>query len=143
MEAPSGFRMARPPIKPQRKNGFTMLEMLVVMLIVVILASSLRASRPGTSLGLFARNLLNTIQIEQFQALANRETRTVAIDARALNTPTSYQKYPSTISCTQQVVTFNANGNITKGGSVTCRQYDQSIRLVFQIGSGRGRIEYD
>ena len=97
-----------------------MLEMLVVMLIVVILASSLRASRPGTSLGLFARNLLNTIQIEQFQALANRETRTVAIDARALDTPTSYQKYPSTISCTQQVVTFNANGNINYNQNLLC-----------------------
>ncbi|MBF0580584.1 prepilin-type N-terminal cleavage/methylation domain-containing protein [Erysipelotrichaceae bacterium RD49] len=124
-------------------NGFTMLEMLVVMLIVVILAGSINAGHQDSSLGLFGKNLLHTIQIEQYQALAQRESRSIAIDAQSLDTPTSHQRYPSGISCSAQVITFNANGNISKGGSVTCRKSTQTIRLIFQIGSGKGRIEYD
>lgn len=124
-------------------NGFTLLEMLVVMLIVVVLAASFGVGHHENSLGLFGRSLLHTIQIEQYQALASRQSRSVAIDTQSLDTPASHQRYPSGITCSQQVVTFNANGNIAKGGSVTCRKSAQTIRLVFQIGSGRGRIEYD
>lgn len=124
-------------------NGFTMLEMLVVLLIVVVLAGSFSVGHQANSLGLFGQNLLHTIQIEQYQALATRQSRTIALDVESLDTPTSHQRYPSGIACSQQVITFNANGNITKGGSVTCRKSMQTIRLIFQIGSGKGRIEYD
>lgn len=124
-------------------NGFTALEILLVILVVVILLQCFSiASRPDR-LTFFARNLLNEIQGEQYQAMYHRESRQVAIDRDHLELQERRIAYPDSITCEAQVIRFNEKGNISKGGTVSCQNSGRQVRLVFQLGAGRGRIDYE
>lgn len=132
-----------PEEKAAAENGFTILEMLLVMLVLAVLLQLAVPASSSATLSMFSRNLLLQIQREQFLAFEQRSTRKVAIDEHFLETETSKAAYPETIVCSQQVLLFNERGNIAKGGTVTCAAGSRSVRLIFQLGSGRGRIEYN
>ncbi len=119
-----------------------MLEMMVVILIVSVLLHTLTFIPRSDSLGLFSRHLLLSIQSEQFKAFEARESRQIVIDKHFYETTERKVEYPASISCTPQVLLFTSKGNIAKGGSITCTQGAKSVRLVFQLGTGKGRIDY-
>ncbi len=115
--------------------------MIVVLLIVsILLHATAFVSRPD-SLSLFSRNLLLSIQSEQFKAFEMRQARQIVIDQHHYETTERKVDYPASISCTGQVLLFTNKGNIAKGGSFTCTQGNKSVRLVFQLGTGKGRID--
>lgn len=122
-------------------NGFTLLEMLVVLFIVSILLSVSSVPFHKDSLAFFSRNLLLEIQTEQFKAFESRQNRQFVIERNYYQTTTEKVDYPNSISCTPQVLLFTSKGNISKGGTVVCSQGTKQVRLVFQIGTGKGRID--
>lgn len=126
----------------KKPNGFTILEMMIVVLIVSVLLHALASAPRPDHLGLFSRQLLLTIQSEQFKAFESRQSRQIVIDKHAYETIEKRVEYPSSISCTPQVLLFTNKGNIAKGGSITCSQGSKRVRLVFQLGTGKGRIDY-
>lgn len=128
--------------RPLKANGFTILEMMVVLLIVSILLSTTQLSVKPDGLSLFSKNLLLTIQSEQFKAFETRQSRQIIIDQHHYETQEAKINYPSSISCTPQILRFTNKGNISKGGSITCTQGAKQIRLVFQLGTGKGRIDH-
>ncbi len=128
-------------IQPEAVNGFTMLEVLLVLLIVGLLIHCFGGIRAPDRLNLFARNLLGEIQIEQYQALYHRQSRQIAVETDHIETEDRRVAYPKSITCEAQVIRFNEKGNISKGGTVRCQQGDRQARLVFQLGAGRGRID--
>lgn len=115
----------------------------MVLLIVSVLVWCTSLPIRSDSLTLFSRNLLSRIEREQFLALETRRSRKVAVDRQFLETENGKTGYPQAISCQPQVLTFNAKGNISKGGTITCAENGRQIRLVFQIGAGKGRVELD
>lgn len=135
--------MAKQCITKQRvPNGFTLLEMLIVLLIVSILLKSITLPTKNESLSLFSRNLLLNIQTEQFKAFESRQNRQFVIERNYYQTLKEKVNYPASITCTPQVLLFTSKGNISKGGTVVCNQGAKQVRLVFQIGTGKGRIDY-
>lgn len=141
MEQRLAFKMAKQSTT-NKPNGFTMLELMVVVLVVSVLLHTLALTPRPDRLGLFSRQLLLTIQSEQFKAFESRQSRQIVIDKHAYETVKRKVEYPASISCTPQVLLFTNKGNIAKGGSVTCSQGSKSVRLVFQLGTGKGRIDY-
>lgn len=116
---------------------------MLVILIVVLIVQVFSVSRRSGSLNVFAQNLLNEIQIEQFRAMSTRRSREVDIDVHHAQTEERIIDYPSSVTCSYQVLIFNARGNIAKGGTITCSQGKEEVHLVFQLGAGRGRIDHE
>lgn len=125
------------------RNGFTALECMLVILIVVLIVQVFSICHRSGSLNLFAQNLLNEIQIEQFRAMSTRSSREIDIDVHHAQTEERIIDYPSSVTCSYQVLIFNARGNIAKGGTITCSQGKEEVHLVFQLGAGRGRIDHE
>lgn len=131
------------PSKIQGKNGFTIAQCLLVILMISVIVQVFGIRKQDTSLNLFAQNLLNEIQIEQFKAMSTRSKKEVAIDVHHAQTDEKIIDYPSSVTCSYQVLIFNARGNIAKGGTIQCNQGKEEVHLVFQLGAGRGRVEYE
>lgn len=138
-------KLLRNPIysRVERKNGFTMAQSLMVILLLVVIIQVFGIQKQKGSLNLFAQNLLNEIQIEQFKAMSMRTRKEVAIDVHHAKTEEKIIDYPRSVTCSYQVLIFNARGNIAKGGTITCNQGKEEVHLVFQLGAGRGRVEYE
>lgn len=127
--------------KLQPKNGFTIAQCLLVILMVAVIVQVFGVHKQEESLNLFAQNLLNEIQIEQYKAMSTRSRKVVAIDVHHAKTDEKIIDYPRSVTCTYQVLIFNSRGNIAKGGTIQCNQGQEEIHLVFQLGAGRGRVE--
>ena len=50
-------------------------------------------------------------------------------------------QYPPSISCTPFAFHYNAKGNISQAHTIQCTDKVRTIRLIYQLGSGRVRIE--
>lgn len=139
--------MVRPCIEsdPKRsvRNGFTVMEMLIVMLIVGILMSMGVNRTPSASLNLFMKQLQSAILTEQFGAFEEREKRQVRIDRHSFKGDAIFFDYPQGITCSPLTVSYNARGNIAKAGTVNCSDGHHFGKLVFQIGAGRVRLEME
>ena len=126
--------------KPSTINGFSLLECLFVLLIVSILALAIPTERID-SMTLFSRMLqMHCIQVQE-QAFAKKEETEVIFSKHNANFNGTKIKYPQGIVCTPQEFHYNADGNISKGGRITCQNSSKSFQLVFQIGAGRVRID--
>lgn len=121
------------------KNGFSMVQMLFVLLIVCVLALQARPYRP--SLHVFMKQMLNESILMQEKAMKDKvdvvvkwEEKRVLFDGRVI-------EYPSSISCSSVSYHYNPKGNISKACSIVCTDGKVSRKLVFQLGFGRGRLE--
>lgn len=129
--------------KVQTQNGFTIAQCLMVIMVIAIIVQVFGIHKQESSLNIFAQNLLNEIQIEQYKAMSTRSRKEVAIDVHHAKTEEKIIDYPSSVTCSYQVLIFNARGNIAKGGTILCNQGKEEVHLVFQLGAGRGRVEHE
>ena len=126
--------------KPSPTNGFTMLEALFVLMIFTFTSYSLFHT-PSDSLSIFARTIqMRCIQTQE-QAFYNKETTTVLFGTHSAYFNEEEVDYPKGIVCDAMRFQYNADGNISKGGHVSCSNGSESVRFIFQIGAGRVRIE--
>lgn len=120
-------------------NGFTMLQTLFVLMIFCILAIQVRPYRP--SLRLFMKQMLDQSILMQERAMREkREVSVIWLD-HSVSFDGHSLRYPSSVSCESATYHYNAKGNISNALTITCYQGKTSSRLIFQLGSGRGRLE--
>ncbi|EOS60702.1 hypothetical protein C815_01161 [Firmicutes bacterium M10-2] len=121
--------------KRLRTNAFTFAEMLIVLLIVALLST---LSMPKYDpLSLFMEQLKEKCVQAQLQAYADKEDIEVRIMEHEVWINDETIPVPHPIACTPLAFSYNANGNITKGGTSQCRSDRQTMKIVFQLGMGR------
>lgn len=114
------------------KNGFTLVEMLVVLLIVSMLGFGL-STKMHSSLYVFMKNL-------QTLCITAQEKAYVEIDDSIYMDDVEY-KIPHDIACDHVSFYYNAKGNMSKAMSLHCQNASSQMKLVFQVGAGRVRLE--
>lgn len=127
-------------VKPAT-NGFTLLETMLVLLIVVMLTA---LSLPGgrtSSLEIFMESLQTRLVSEQQEAYINKQARKAVIHTDFLQLEDQEIFYPAGIACDDYEISWNARGNVSKGGTITCYDETNIYKLVVQISTGRMRIE--
>lgn len=128
-------------VKQSAINGFSLLESMLVLLIVVILSSVSFSSSNKSSLNTAAQMLMNLSLQTQQKAFIEKEEKSVTFyDNYALFDEAVFY-YPKGLVCDLSSYHFNAKANISKAGTTVCRQNNKTLRLVFQLGSGRMRYE--
>ncbi|WP_221248059.1 prepilin-type N-terminal cleavage/methylation domain-containing protein [Catenisphaera adipataccumulans] len=126
---------------PKHSNGFTMVEMMLVMLLICVMGIGIKATQFHSSQSVLVKALSSQAIVMQEQAYAYKESRAVEIKEHEAIFDQKVMTYPPDIVCTPFAFHYNAAGNISQGGTVTCHSGNQTMRLVFQLGSGRVRIE--
>lgn len=116
-----------------------MIQTLFVFMIISILAIQIRPYRPN--LRLFMKQILDQSIVMQEKAMTEKRdvyviwsTHLVSLDGHSIS-------YPSGITCDAATYHYNAKGNISSALTIHCHQGKESSRLIFQLGSGRGRLE--
>lgn len=122
-------------------NGFSLAETLLVLLMACILMVLVPGKQRQIPLDLFMEELESEICSVQALSFARKESQEIGIQERKAILPAKTVSYPDSVSCTPFSFGFNARGNITKGGSVTCTNGQVQQKMVFQIGAGRIRHE--
>lgn len=126
----------QPGLAGKADNGFTILEMMLVLLIVSLLAMTGVTSR-GISLDLFMKELESRVLEEQIKAYALGSSRELAITSGSLVTPEGEHRFPSQIACSVFQWHYTPSGTISRGGTVTCTDGNRTEKLVFRLGVGR------
>lgn len=121
------------------KNGFTMLEMMIVLLIVSILSFGLY-SKMQSSLYVFMKQVQTLCITAQQKAYVQRRKVYVHIQDSIQVDETEYF-IPKDIACDSVDFYYNAKGNMSKAFSFHCSNASTKMKLVFQVGAGRVRLE--
>lgn len=121
------------------KNGFTLLEMLIVLLIVSMLSFGLTI-KMHSSLYVFMKRL-QTICITA-QEKAYVEHHKVFVDVgHTIRVDDIEYAIDHDIKCDSVSFYYNAKGNMSKALSLHCHNTNAKMKLVFQVGAGRVRLE--
>jgi len=126
--------------KPPVNNAFTLMEALLTLLIISLL--TLISLKPSIShLEYFSRKMAAYSVLTQEKAFIAKENKDVRIEKdRAYFADIEFQ-YPPSISCTPFAFHYNAKGSISQAHTIQCTDKDRTIHLIYQLGSGRVRIE--
>ncbi|WP_300965389.1 prepilin-type N-terminal cleavage/methylation domain-containing protein [Faecalibaculum rodentium] len=122
-----------------RPNGFTIVEMMLVLLMVSVLALFTASVKP-VPLVVFMKTLESSILEQQVKAYAMNEERHLEITGNALRTEDGETGFPSGTVCTPFSWHYTGNGTISQGGTVNCTNGEEDHSLVFRIGAGRVTI---
>lgn len=141
MELMSRLKMDRP--FPAKAAGFTMIETMLALLIVSISLIVFTAAVPSVSPAAFSRSLVRFLEIEQNEAIAQRQRRTIRIASDQIVSSSRSLPVPAGISCSAGEYSFNSQGHISTGGTIHCFSRSQSSRIVLQVASGRMRIDHE
>ncbi|MBP3853373.1 MAG: hypothetical protein J6D18_02260 [Erysipelotrichaceae bacterium] len=126
--------------RPRLNNAFTLLEALLVLLIVSVCSLSVHSATQVPLLVFMKQMETNLFHCQQ-QAFAQKRKVVVQIGEQAALMDERLRDYPLGVSCHPQVLSFNANGNVSRATTVTCTNQTQQRKIVIQLGSGRMRIE--
>ena len=121
------------------RNGFTLVEMLVVLGIVSMLGFGL-STKLNSSLYIFMKKVQTLCITAQEKAYVQHKNISVHLDSE-IQIDQQKLLIPSNISCDSTSFYYNAKGNISKAGSWRCHNTSSSMKLVFQLGTGRVRLE--
>lgn len=118
------------------KNGFTLLEMLVVLLIVSILSFGF-STQMNTSLYLFMKKAQTLSITAQEKAYVEHQRIDMSVDSKI-----DIEYYiPKDIVCDPVSFYYNSKGNISKALTLRCQNANSKMKLVYQLGTGRVRLE--
>ena len=121
------------------KNGFTLVEMLIVLFIVSMLGFGL-SFRMHSSLYVFMKNLQTLCITAQEKAYVEHKKVYVNLNDKIYVDEVEYL-IPHDIVCDSVSFYYNAKGNMSKAMSVHCQNASSQMKLVFQVGAGRVRLE--
>jgi len=126
--------------RPSTNNAFTLLESMLTLLIVTILGLVLK-STPTSSMTLFLYTMQMRCVSLQEQAYAQKESKSVTFYETYALFDDMLVEYPSSIVCSSGSFSYNAKGNISMAGTISCQSPSQKASLIFQLGSARVRYE--
>ena len=121
------------------KNGFTLVEMLIVLFIVSMLGFGL-SFRMHSSLYVFMKNLQTLCITAQEKAYVDHKKVYVKLNDKIYVDEVEYL-IPNDIVCDHVSFYYNAKGNMSKALSLHCQNASSQMKLVFQVGAGRVRLE--
>lgn len=127
--------------KQPLNNGFTLLESLFVLLITTVLMYGFLQIRSLNSLTIFMEKLMSNCVLTQEKAFVSKQKIQVDIFDDQASFDGDIFTYPNNITCEQFSFHYNAKGNISKANTLTCSDENHTKKLVFQLGSGRVRVE--
>ena len=127
--------------KPRFNNGFTLVEMLMVILIVSLFMVSVISIRPINSLSIFMEKMMSYCVLTQEKAYVEKKRLSVDIQRTYAQFDDIVFQYPKMIVCEPNHFFYNGKGNISKPDTIICRKQNQEKKLIFQLGSGRVRVE--
>ena len=117
-----------------------MLEALIVMLVISILYLAIPI-QPITFTSIFSENIKMQCLKAQEQAFASKQEIYVRFESERAQFGSDTYVYPKGFVCEPASFHYNFNGNISKGGHVICHHGKKTIHFIFQIGTGRVRVE--
>lgn len=126
---------------PRGRNAFSLSETLFVLLLIGLSVSVFSLTPRADSSGLSSRILLEKVNQEQYLAFSLRQPRAVDIQKDRMLSGQESFAFPKGLACTPMKLSWNETGSISKGGTLRCTAGTSSFRIVFQLGSGRARIE--
>lgn len=121
------------------KNGFTLVEMLIVLFIVSMLGFGL-SFRMHSSLYVFMKRLQTLCITAQEKAYVQHKKVYVELNDKIYVDEVEYL-IPQDIVCDSVSFYYNAKGNMSKAMSLHCQNASSQMKLVFQVGAGRVRLE--
>lgn len=121
------------------KNGFTLVEMLIVLFIVSMLGFGL-SFRMHSSLYVFMKRLQTLCITAQEKAYVEHKKVYVKLNDKIYVDEVEYL-IPNDIVCDSVSFYYNAKGNMSKALSLHCQNASSQMKLVFQVGAGRVRLE--
>ncbi len=121
------------------KNGFTLVEMLIVLFIVSMLGFGL-SFHMHSSLYVFMKNLQTLCITAQEKAYVDHKKVYVKLNDKIYVDEVEYL-IPNDIVCDSVSFYYNAKGNMSKALSLHCQNASSQMKLVFQVGAGRVRLE--
>ena len=121
------------------KNGFTLVEMLIVLFIVSMLGFGL-SFHMHSSLYVFMKNLQTLCITVQEKAYVQHRNVYVNLNDKIYVDEVEYL-IPQDIVCDSVSFYYNAKGNMSKAMSLHCQNASNQMKLVFQVGAGRVRLE--
>lgn len=122
-------------------NGFTMIESLIVLLIVCVLSIGISQNQNQSNLTIFMEKLMSYCVLMQEKAfIEKRETRVEIYEDHAVFDG-EYYEFDESIACETLRFHYNAKGNISKANTLECHDQKGTKKLIFQLGSGRVRID--
>ena len=121
------------------KNGFTLVEMLIVLFIVSMLGFGL-SFRMHSSLYVFMKRLQTLCITAQEKAYVDHKKVYVKLNDKIYVDEVEYL-IPNDIVCDSVSFYYNAKGNMSKALSLHCQNASSQMKLVFQVGAGRVRLE--
>ncbi|MGM9946701.1 prepilin-type N-terminal cleavage/methylation domain-containing protein [Floccifex sp.] len=125
--------------KPVVNNGFTIIEMLIVLLILVCF--TIPFVKPDPSFDIFMKKMRIYSIICQEKAFLYKQNQNVSIQEHQAVFDDFVYVYPETITCEPVSFHYNSNGNISQALSYSCQSLTQQKTLIYQLGSGRVRYE--
>ena len=125
--------------KLYHNNAFSLLEMLMVLLMISIFSISFMI--PKDNLTIFMDQMLMYSVISQEEAFIEKKDVNVTIENHYAQFGNITFEYPDSIACSIKSFHYNSKGNISSANTVTCSNGTTSKSLIYQLGSGRVRID--
>lgn len=123
----------------QSNDGFTLIEMLFVLMVLCIcmLITPVISKQQNISLHLDLERIREILIDTQVEALKRHQKISVKIYDRYVLADDRKYALSSSSSCSFVQFHFTAQGTISKGFTLKCKNSETSSSLVAQIGSGR------
>lgn len=117
------------------------MEMLFVLLIVSMSLSLFVYNKKDESLDIFLESILYRCLLAQEEAFSLKRPVHVNIEHNFASFGKIDYSFPKSIVCEANQFHYNERGNISKALTIRCRNNVTSANLVFQLGSGRVRVQ--
>lgn len=126
-------------VKRMRNNGFTMIEMLLVLLIMCILLLWMPklANHPHTMHYHMEALRYRLLEIQE-QAQTEKIVHTVTFHSTSMRDNDKQMHIP--IQCSGTIV-FHENGNVDQAKTITCSYQGEIGKLVILLGNGRMYVQ--
>lgn len=122
-------------VRQKHDNGFTMVEMLVVLLIFICILALMPMMKGGKHTMYMKMEALRE-RLLYIQGRAMREFKDIRVEFQDTNMICENLSIDINMRC-EGFVVFHANGNVDKAKTLHCSDQKQKSELVIQLGSGR------
>lgn len=125
--------------RPQCDSGFTLVEMMIVLLLlsVLLLVTPLVKRQQRILLRMDVQQIREICTKAQAQAIREHKSIPIKIQGSKVYCDREIYSLQSSTSCSSMSFHYTAQGTISKAFTLNCRSASSTVQLVAQLGSGR------
>lgn len=131
----------RQSARKSQANGFTLIQVLLVLLIASVFLLPVKSLSAGSSGAIQMEALRMLLAEEQMKAFVRKEVRRTEITASGVQTPDGGHAFVQDMACLPAEVYWNENGAPGKAATLRCTIQEEPWKLVIGLGSGRMHYE--